>query len=193
VLERLPPAPSPISSWAWLEQELAERDFAGALGRLEVTTGDWIEFEGVAVPVALLRGRILLRTGAPAEARSALEAARATLAQEVQRRPGDAAVRSALGIAHAALGDARPALDEARRAVELLPPEQDALVGPWRLRDLALVHALVGDRARAIDLLDRLLSMPGWISVASIRLDPDWDSLREDPRYASLLAAHSDH
>jgi hypothetical protein len=34
------------------------------------------------------------------------------------------------------------------------------------------------------------LTTPGMISVASLELNPDWDPIRDDPRFEELLRMH---
>ena len=54
----------------------------------------------------------------------------------------------------------------------------------YRARDTKL------DRDVALKL-DLLLSIPAKISVAEVRLHPRWDSLRDHPRFQSMLDTHS--
>lgn len=53
----------------------------------------------------------------------------------------------------------------------------------WRARLLALV----GETEAALDLIERLLSGPSLFSVHELRLSPDFDPLRESPRYRALV------
>jgi TolB-like protein len=52
------------------------------------------------------------------------------------------------------------AINEARRAVELRPIAQDSLVGPGRIRTLALVYAWTGESAFAIEQLEIIAKIP---------------------------------
>ena len=79
-----------------------------------------------------------------------------------------------------------------QEAVDLLPVEQEAWRGAYRLGDLAQILTMVGRRDEAIDQLDRLLSLPGMLTVPLLRLDPTWDSLRDHPRFAALLEKYED-
>ena len=55
----------------------------------------------------------------------------------------------------------------------------------------ARIEARFGDNDRAIAALQRLLTVPGGmppLTPALLRLDPDWDGLRADPRFQQLVA-----
>ena len=55
---------------------------------------------------------------------------------------------------------------------------------------LAEVYAVTGENAKAIALLDGLLSRPCDVTVALLKIDPAWDRLREDPAFQSMLTKH---
>ena len=72
-----------------------------------------------------------------------------------------------------------------------MPTSKDAWRSLYRLEDLALVHAMLGQQDEAIEVLDHLLSRAGYpLSVHVLRLDPRWDPLRWSPRFEALLAKH---
>jgi len=75
---------------------------------------------------------------------------------------------------------------EGRRGVELLPLSRDAYDGSLRLLDLATIYAVVGDRKAAIDQLRALFQVPAWVSPAWLRVNSDWDSIRDDPGFQQL-------
>src|SRR5213082_173912 len=88
------------------------------------------------------------------------------------------------------LGEKDAALTEARRATEILPESKDAFGGPEITEGVAEVYANVGENARAIELLDGLLSRPSPVTVALLKLSPAWDPLRKDPRFQALIDKH---
>jgi hypothetical protein len=58
------------------------------------------------------------------------------------------------------LGNKKSALSEAERATKLRPSNKDAVMGLAYEENLALVEAAVGERNRAIAILERLLKLP---------------------------------
>jgi hypothetical protein len=86
------------------------------------------------------------------------------------------------------LGQKDAAIKEAERAIKLLPSGKDAVDGPRAEENLASVEVIVGDKDRAIPRLQRLLEIPytNCLTPALLRLHPQWDPLRGDPRFQKL-------
>jgi hypothetical protein len=65
---------------------------------------------------------------------------------------------------------------------------QEAWNGAVRAVQLAAVYAQVGETDKAIAVLEDLMARPLRlvISPALLRLDPTWDRLRADARFAAL-------
>jgi len=85
------------------------------------------------------------------------------------------------------LGDKEEAIRAAEKAIEILPILKDAYRGALRASDLARVYCMVGEYDSALDKIEYLLSIPGEISVASLKIDPAWISLRSLPRFQKLI------
>ena len=85
------------------------------------------------------------------------------------------------------LGKKDSALAEAQRASELQPESKDALDGPEITEGVAQICAILGDNDRAIEILDGLLNRPSYVTVQGLKVNPIWDSLRNDPRFQALI------
>jgi TolB-like protein len=113
-------------------------------------------------------------------------------AQEQLKQNSDAAdLHIQLAKVLAYLGEKESALAEAQRATELQPESKDAFSGPEITAGVAEVHAILGNNGRAIEILDGLLNRPSSITVAYLKVNPIWDSLRNDPDFQALLTKYS--
>lgn len=59
---------------------------------------------------------------------------------------------------------------------------------------MAQIEATLGNAGAAVPLLARLLDTPYYfpVTIANLRLDPVWDSIRRDPRFQALLKPDDD-
>ena len=93
-----------------------------------------------------------------------------------------------LAITYAGLGRKEEAIRIGRSAVEKYPISRDALLGTRQEYDLAAVYVMTGEYDAAIDLLEHVMSIPFDLeSVATLRIKPNWDPLRDHPRFQALL------
>ena len=122
-------------------------------------------------------------------AHSLLEQVRPGYEAAARDHPDDPIFHSSLGRLYALLGRKEDAIREARRAVELCPESKDAVAGPLYARNLAFVYAQSGEVEQAVTLLSHLLTTPGAerITLAHLRLSWEWDPLRQDPRFKTLI------
>ena len=96
-----------------------------------------------------------------------------------------------LGLIDAGLGRKEDAIREGRRAAELMPPTKDSINGAHIMNYLAVIYAWVGEKELAIEQLTRCLQTPGRGSYGQLRLFPQWDPLRGDPRFEKIVAAQA--
>jgi TolB-like protein/class 3 adenylate cyclase len=145
---------------------------------------------GSAPPVAksFLQGRIAAARGDSARAKLLFEAALPHAENEVKEHPETASRHAQLGIVYADLGRKEDALREGRRALELLPESKDAYYGVDITNMFTLICARLGDGDLAIPLIERLLTTPHGMVLQDLRFSPDWDPLRNDPRFQKILA-----
>jgi TolB-like protein/class 3 adenylate cyclase/Tfp pilus assembly protein PilF len=126
-----------------------------------------------------------------AGARAAFLKAKDLLEAQLKASPDAADMHIRLAKVLAYLGEKDAALAEAQRGTELQPESKDAFGGPEITEGVAQVHAILGDNGRAIEILDGLLSRPSAVTVQVLKVNPIWDSLRNDPRFQALLTKYS--
>jgi adenylate cyclase len=115
----------------------------------------------------------------------ALDAGRRALARiekAVARRPDDTTALIMGAIHLTALGELERATRWANRALMLDPDD------PNGLYNLACAFALMCDRDRAIDFLERSLGLMSPQFITWAKNDSDLDNLRDHPRYQALVA-----
>jgi TolB-like protein len=122
-----------------------------------------------------------------AGARTAFLKAKNAAEEQLVKSPDAADAHIQLAKILACLGEKDAALAEAQRATELRPESKDAFGGPEITEGTAQVHAFLGDSARAIEILDGLLNRPSSVTVESLKVNPIWDPLRNDPQFQALL------
>jgi TolB-like protein/Tfp pilus assembly protein PilF len=95
---------------------------------------------------------------------------------------------SSLATVQAYLGEKKNALKSMRRAEQLLPLARDYLFGVFILAGSARTLAILGKQDESIDLLEKIIAIPAGPTIWVLRLHPQWDPLRENPRFQELVA-----
>jgi TolB-like protein/class 3 adenylate cyclase/Flp pilus assembly protein TadD len=140
-------------------------------------------------PHALFEGLLAkLRRDAPG-ARSAFTAARAEAERIARAHPENAESLSVLAVIDAELGEKEKAIQEGRIACGMQPPKKDAMVGVVLLTNLASIYTLTGEKDLALQQLEIVSKLPNGPSYGQLRLDPEWDLLRGDPRFEKIVAS----
>jgi len=166
------------------------RSYDAAIARLKILVAAADVGSDLGEYAAML-GDVQTLAGDSAGAQASYEMARVALEKELKSAPENEFFVDRLARTHAGLGHRALALALQRRAVTLLLSTRDAYVGPIYEEDLARLQARFGETDAAITSLQHLVSIPyGYppITAALLRLDPDWDSLRGDPRFAALVS-----
>jgi tetratricopeptide (TPR) repeat protein len=116
------------------------------------------------------------------------EEARKAFEEQLRAPPNDATRRVELGLALAYLGRKEEAIREGERGVALSPISKDADNGPYYQHQLVRIYMLIGEPEKALDKLEPLLKMPYYLSPGWLRIDPNFDPLRGNPRFKRLAA-----
>ncbi len=177
---------------------LMERDPAAAESSLGIFPHDRYNDSGVggiagtidsySFPRAWLRGIIARARGDEAGARVEFEAALTDVRHDLDCC-ADAKSTMMHAFVQAALGQREEAMRNAEAASGMLSLERDAYDGPMLATNLAAVYAQMGEKERALELLGTLRGVPMAATPGALRLEPEWDSLRGDPRFEKLARA----
>ena len=124
-------------------------------------------------------------------ARTALVKAKNILEEQLKQKPDDADLHVGFAKVLAWLGEKDAAIAEAQRAMDLRPESKDAFEGPQITEQVAQVYTILGDNARAIELLDGLLSRPSEVTLHALKLNPAWDPLRNDIGFQALFTKYA--
>ncbi len=166
-----------------------ERDSQSALEYLPRYNEEKIVFMPVVLPVSLLSGWARSLAGDAAGAERDFTAAAYFLEAMLDSNPDDYTALASLGLAYAGLGRKQQALERGRHAASLYGMDHDTFFGLNLEQYVARIEAEVGEDDAAIERLERLLSVPNpYLSPAVLQIDPAWDPLRDNPRFAALLA-----
>ena len=173
----------------WLEGSLCGRDLDGANQALAALPIAGCYDDRIPFPRAWCEGVVARLGDDKAAAHAAFTTTRTEAAKLVADQPDYPEGLCVLGMADAALGHKEDAIREGRRAVELLPVTKDSVIGAMLLKNLALIYAWTGEKDSAFEQLSIAAKIPGFLSYGELRLHPNWDPLRGDPRFEQIVAS----
>ena len=190
-----PPADDPQALETQIYQAILERRPAQIIPRLKEMlakpdpalgsiTGELRFYLGWAQDVA----------GDHTAAQESWRRARSELEPFLKEQPENFGLMGNLALTSMGLGDKAAAFKLIERAMTVISIEKDAVWGPIPIEILARVSARMGEPDRAIAALQKLLSIPYDgalaqnvpLTPALLRLDPMFDTLRNDPRFQAL-------
>jgi serine/threonine-protein kinase len=186
VLQGFPPT-GDQGSWDRLKLLLWERRPDSLLSLLPVIFG--------ATPDAsLFRVEWMARAqslrGDTAAARLYYDSVVVLLNVEQSANPNERGPHGLRGLALAALGRRAEALREAGWLEQFDDYPGNQMWGGTGY-NRAVILAQLGETGKALGEIEQLLARPGLFSVHELRLNPDFDPIRNDPRYLALLRKYA--
>jgi len=178
-----------LTEYNLFELGLLERNYENVLERLLSSPYETFAEAQFFIPKDLALATVYSAMGNTEMMRLYATQAQNELEKEREGNPDDIRYCSSLGLAYAFSGNREAAVREGELALALYPASRDAFEGPRYILNLAKIYAIVGDKAKALDQLELLFSIPcgNNYSVSLLRLEPIWDSLRGSPRFQQLL------
>jgi TolB-like protein len=178
---------TPVRSWmAMLDGNYAEAERV-------LTASPRQDFQDIDFsfyfPKSWYQAMVARAKGDSARAIAAFRECREILAKRLVVKPEHARTIAVLAQVDAGLGQKDLAISEAQHAIDLMPVSKDIYDGALVLEGLAQVYAWSGDRDHAIELVQKLVSMPGYTNYGRLKLHPLWSPLRGDPRFENIVNA----
>jgi len=184
--------PNGVITWMRFWVLILQHRFSEALAIAQKFTGEVLHTESTAPdPKSWLTGVAHFLQGDKETAQTEFAQALVMSEKLLNEAPQDPARHAQHGLILAALGRKEEAIAEGKRAVELLPESQDAFDGPQATATLAKIYAWTGEFDEAFRLLDHLVKIPNGVAVPILKLDPEWDPLRKDPRFQALIEKYA--
>ena len=176
---------TPVRSWmAMLDGNYAEAERVLVASPRE-------DFQDVDLsfyfPKSWYQAMVARAKGDSARATAALRECREILAQRLIVKPEHARTIAVLAQVDAGLGEKDLAISEAQHAIDLMPITKDIYDGALVLEGLAQVYVWSGERDRAIELVQKLVTMPSYINYARLKLHPLWSPLRGNPLFEKIV------
>jgi TolB-like protein/Tfp pilus assembly protein PilF len=173
--------------WLLYRISLCERNFAEAERACAGLERD--KLQSANYPPSFFRGFIALVNGDTEKARSFFIEARQAFETMLHQRGEYAEAVAGVAMVNAFSGQRDDAVRQIQRAAELMPMDRDPLAGIDVLTQRAIVYGWIGERDKAIEQLQATVKLPDSPSAGDLRLNPQWDPLRDDPRFAQIIAA----
>src|SRR5678815_4773369 len=127
--------------------------------------------------------------GDVARTRAFAESTVVAVDEQLRSAPDDPQRHLIRGLALAALGRSADAIAAGTHGFALQRRRWTATNGPYAQHQLARIYMMVGERAKAMELLESLLAMPYFLSPAWLRIDPTFAPLKGDARFERLAAS----
>jgi len=140
-------------------------------------------------PKSWYQAMVARAKGDPAHAAAAFRECREILAKRLIVKPEHARTIAVLAQVDAGLGQKDLAIREVQHAIDLMPISKDIYDGALVLEGLVQVYTWSGDRDHAIELLQKLLTIPGYTNYGRLKLHPLWSPLRGDSRFEKIVAS----
>ena len=187
LLQNVPDPRSFYPAWFWLTQYWYEQDYEAAIRLANNLSVPAIELQHSWEPRELILGLANFHLDKTELARTNFTQAVTILEDEVSKNHSDFRMHMALGLAYAGLGKIEEAVKSGQTGLEILPLENDHLLGLDVLYGMMRIYALSGQYDHALDIMSKLLSVPCHIGGFFFTKNPEFAKLQENDRFDALI------
>jgi tetratricopeptide (TPR) repeat protein len=107
----------------------------------------------------------------------------------LKETPDDERIYATLGKCYALIGNVKDAISCGMKALNIMPMKADAYIGPSLEKDLMEIYILTNNYNLALDKMEYLLSIPSWLGIGYLSINPLYDKLRSLPRFQKIVFA----
>ena len=133
-------------------------------------------------------GTIRRAQGQTEKAMAAFEASRKQFEQWLEQRHDEPLALAYRAVDAAGLGRKDDALREVRDVLDKWPASRNPSRAIEVATQAALAYAWIGEGDSAIQQLEAVVKQPGGPDAGDLKLNPQWDDLRNDPRFDKIVA-----
>ena len=95
---------------------------------------------------------------------------------------------SDLGMALAGLHLKEQAIEAGKKALEIKNLSTDPMDGWIPERTMVMIQVMVGEYDEAMNRLDKIMELHGFLSADYLKLDPFWDPVRNHPKFKEIIS-----
>ncbi|MDB6147663.1 MAG: serine/threonine protein kinase with repeat [Spartobacteria bacterium] len=133
-------------------------------------------------------GTLFRLQGHQDKARTAFDRARKDFSEWLTvKDPHEPYALAWIAVLDAGAGRKEQALREGAHAAEVWPLPANPRNGAIVAREVAVIYAWAGEREKAIRQLQAIVQTPESVDAGDLKLNPEWDDLRADPRFEKIV------
>jgi serine/threonine-protein kinase len=148
------------------------------------------DFDGDLGTYGLVKAEILSSRGDTKRTAALADSARRGFEEQIQAAPGQGQLYGLLGMSLQLMGHNQEAMVQAEKGKALSPLDRNLNNSSYTWMLASRIYARANQPDKAIDILEKLLTLPGDLSRDWLRLDPYFAPLRGQPRFQQLVAGH---
>jgi len=172
--------------WVWIEYYGLRHDWAGALRHLD-SASVALSGQDRDKHIARLRFWVYHASGDKNSAIRLADSLKTALESKIHALPTGNSEHLLLAELYAVLGNDSAATAEVDAYAEAHRGKTSGKLRAMDLHELARIYTMVGKYDQALGFLEQVMSVPYNLTVNQLKLDTDWDPLRNNPRFEALI------